>query len=216
MPRVRRQRCSSGLYHVVQRAAVDTLFEDRRDKDAFLNILEQSKAKNGFYLFGFCLAMDREYHLILGTHTSDLSKIMKEINIRYALYKQTKNVFRDRFISTPLSETEDVQVLRMELSQRRMRSIDPHYADICTTYHHLIDAIEDYVPCRKSMAPEDVQQDLAQELARLGMTLSSFHQHVELRNAWIRRIRRTSSLSLKQIGTVVGLSESSISKILNV
>lgn len=215
MPRVRRQHCSSGLYHVIQRAAVDKLFENNRDKDAFLNILEQSKTKNGFSLFGFCLAMEGEYHLILGTNTSDLSKIMKEINIRYALYKQTKNIFRDRFLSEPLHNMSNIVKTKAMLQQRRRQSDDPDYQQICTEYHFLIDQPGEQQPCEPIMDLDAVKQDLDQEMARLGLSLESFRQQPNLRNPWIKKIRRSSPISLKQIGNLVGLSESSISKILN-
>lgn len=215
MPREKRQRCASGLYHVIQRAQVHKLFEDSRDKEAFLHILEQSKHKNAFALFGFCLALDGEYHLLLGTNACDLSKIMKEINIRYALYKEKKSIFKDRFFSTPLQDVQAVYSLREWLQTRRTLSEDAHYPNLCTAFHFLIDDPQTYVPSVRSMDIEAVMQDLQEELARLGLSASSLHEHPELRKAWILKTRRSSSLSLKQIGNLLGLSESSISKILN-
>lgn len=215
MPRTRRQQCDNGLYHVIQRAAVNNLFESSEDKIAFLEILEQSKQKNNFSLFGFCLAVNQEYHLLIGTNTADLSKVMKEINIRFALYKQTKGIFRDRFVSIPLQRVDNIWTSRRDFQQRRCHSTDPTYADLCNTYHHLIDDPEKYQPCEQLVDVAAVQQYLNEELDRLGLDLESFLADYELRNQWIRNIRQTSPLSLKEIGALVDLGESSISKILN-
>lgn len=215
MPRVRRQHCQMGLYHVIQRADTEQLFNNTRDKEMFLTILEQSKAKNGFSLFGFCLAYPKEYHLIIGTGTADLSQVMKEINIRYALYKQTNQLFRDRFISKPLDQIDQIKPIKEMLIKRRTDSQDQAYFQLCTAHHHLIDDPLSYTPCEALMDIEAVKQDLSEELARTGLSYDSFCAQPEVRNDWIKRIRRSSPLSLKQIGTLVGLSESSISKILN-
>lgn len=215
MPRTRRQQCENGLYHVIQRAAMDKLFESSQDKIAFLEILEQSKQKNHFSLFGFCLAFHQEYHLLIGTNTADLSQVMKEINIRFALYKQTKGLFRDRFVSTPLQRVDNILVHRRDFYLRRRQSTDSSYADLCNTYHHLIDDPMQYEPCLQLVDVGTVQQYLYDELDRLGLDLESFLADHELRNQWIRKIRRTSPLALKQIGALVRLGESSISKILN-
>ena len=79
------------------------IFHNDYDKLKFLDILEKKKSENEFDLFAFCL-MDNHVHLLLKEKEFSLSRIMKCINVSYALYfnktySRVGYLFQDRFKS---------------------------------------------------------------------------------------------------------------------
>ena len=104
MPRHCRQLSHKGIYHVMVRGIEKSdIFHNDDDKLKFLDILEKKKSENEFDLFAFCL-MDNHVHLLLKEKEFSLSRIMKCINVSYALYfnktySRVGYLFQDRFKS---------------------------------------------------------------------------------------------------------------------
>jgi len=104
MPRQKRDRSSTGVYHVMLRGINhgDIFLEDD-DKDVFLNILLQKKSKGEYTLHAYCL-MDNHLHLLIQEKEDDIARIMKRIGITYVSYFNKKYqrigpLFQDRYKS---------------------------------------------------------------------------------------------------------------------
>ena len=104
MPRTRRIKDFSFIYHVMVKSISDTtLFKNNHDKDKYLLLLKKCQEKLGFKLYGYCL-MDNHAHMMIDANGADISKIMHYINQCYAQYynikhKREGHLFKDRFKS---------------------------------------------------------------------------------------------------------------------
>ncbi len=104
MPRARRLKSETGIYHVVLRGNnKQTIFEDDEDNDMFLVTLEQYKKKSGYQLFAYCL-MGNHLHLLLKTEKEELGQIFERIGASYVYwynrkYDRTGHLFQARFKS---------------------------------------------------------------------------------------------------------------------
>ena len=107
MPRTARRESKTGIYHVMMRGiGKQNIFEDEQDKEAFLDILFQSKQKSGFLLYAYCL-MNNHVHLLLKTGDDPLEIIFKRIGSKYVYWYNTRyervgHLFQDRFKSEPV------------------------------------------------------------------------------------------------------------------
>ena len=104
MSRQKRDRSSTGVYHIMLRGINrgDIFLEDD-DKDVFLNILLQKKSKGEYTLHAYCL-MDNHLHLLIQEKKDDIARIMKRIGITYVSYFNKKYqrigpLFQDRYKS---------------------------------------------------------------------------------------------------------------------
>ncbi|KZZ83428.1 transposase [Bacillus sp. SJS] len=97
-----------GMYHITARAIRRwTLFEDYRDKDRYLLILQETQLKYPFKLHAFCL-MKNHVHLLIEVLDHQPSIFMKEINYRYARYFNSRHnfkghLFEGRFYADPIT-----------------------------------------------------------------------------------------------------------------
>ncbi|BEP30020.1 transposase [Helicovermis profundi] len=101
MVRKARDKNTFGTYYITQNANVDTdLFSGDEDRKKFLDILEKTKSKFDYKLYAYCLTNNNFYQLIIFDNGSDISKIMKSINISYSMYKKCdRKLFKDRYKS---------------------------------------------------------------------------------------------------------------------
>jgi len=93
MPRKPRREIlvPGGLYHVVTRGNNQRrIFRSPRDYKKFLQILKETKEKYPFYLYSYNL-LSNHYHLEIETIEISVSKIMHQVNNKYAKY------FRKRY-----------------------------------------------------------------------------------------------------------------------
>jgi REP element-mobilizing transposase RayT/DNA-binding transcriptional regulator YiaG len=84
------------------------IFEDRNDKQRFLEGIKSKKKESSFILYAYCL-MDNHVHLLLNTNNENLAEIMKSVTVRYASfynwkYNRVGHVFQDRFKSEPVED----------------------------------------------------------------------------------------------------------------
>ncbi|MFW5991888.1 MAG: transposase [Halanaerobiaceae bacterium] len=109
MPRRKRKRSGTGIYHVMVRGnGKKIIFKNDKDKKYFLNLLIETKRKLKFVLFSYCL-MHNHFHLIIKENDENISKIMKAINVSYALYfnkcyDKVGHVFQGRYKSEPIED----------------------------------------------------------------------------------------------------------------
>ncbi|MEW6375229.1 MAG: transposase [Thermodesulfobacteriota bacterium] len=87
MPRIFRLLPETGIIHILMRGNNrQRVFKDPKDYQHYLSILKLYKEEHGFLLYHYCL-MPNHIHLILETTPkTNLSKLMKQINLRYAHY----------------------------------------------------------------------------------------------------------------------------------
>lgn len=111
MPRVKRKKSKTNIYHVMGRALnKQILFEDERDCLVFLSYLKEAKEEYKFDVYAYCL-MNNHFHLVIKDNHNNLSKTMNNICQRYSKYYNKKNnrtgyVFNDRFHSEPIENNE--------------------------------------------------------------------------------------------------------------
>lgn len=223
-----------GIYHIRQRCNEHTiLFKDDIDRNEFLSIVLASKEKNDFKLYGYCLANPKGYQLIINSNGADISRIMQEINIRYALYLDLSlPVFKDRYKSELISDKEALMSILEEMHTKG-REVASNYNSYCfydeiqlqTTF--LIDK-EDLrslpADCKSiNKQNNECIRSISQAKERLNhlaklesKNLEELLKDKEGRNMLIKEFRRNSTLTLKELGLVFGnLSESTICKVLN-
>jgi len=74
MPRTRRLKSDTGIYHVVLRGINrQTIFEDEEDNEMFLLTLDQYKKKSGYKLLTYCL-MGNHVHLLMKIEDESLGQ----------------------------------------------------------------------------------------------------------------------------------------------
>ena len=111
MPRTKRTKSESGIYHIMLRGINhQQIFHDSYDYKKFLKVLAECKSKSNFNLFAYCL-MGNHVHLLLQETQEPISIIMKRIGSKYVVWYNTKyqrmgHLFQDRYKSEPV-ESDD-------------------------------------------------------------------------------------------------------------
>lgn len=213
MARKARGASPEGVYHITQSGALDrTLFASDEERTKFLELVLAAKNIYGFKLYAYCLQSESEYHLIIHANGSDLSKIMKSINIAYAMYvKSDGQLFKDRYISVRL---EDECAYEKVASQVRCLgdtvncfNSDPKVCDSGSPFE---------LECKTCIRTLAIAEQALERIAKSeGKTKVGLLSDKDRRNALIIEFRRQSTLSLKELGELFGgLTESSVSKII--
>ncbi len=111
MSRRARAYSESGIYHIMLRGINrQNIFEDKEDKEKFLQTLNNYKTISGYKLFAYCF-MSNHIHLLLKVENENLDLILKRIAGSYVYwynwkYKRTGHLFQDRFKSEPIENDE--------------------------------------------------------------------------------------------------------------
>ncbi|MBM7562548.1 transposase [Fusibacter tunisiensis] len=213
MARKAREADEFGVYHIEQSSVQGRLlFNDDGDRAYFLEILNQAKRKFGFRLFAYCLRNSNTYHLIIHVNGGDLSKIMKSIHIAYAMrFKGQGKLYKDRYRSTLI---EDEQ---MYLETKRMIEADWVEGNCFNSDSNYCDTSGPFdVACEDCIRTVDEARAKLTEIAlKEKVDVQKLMKEKNRRNQLIVELRKTSLLSLKEIGDIFGgLSESTICKIL--
>ena len=83
MPRMRRVKSETGIYHVVLRGInKQTIFEDEEDNEKFLVTVKRYKEQSGYQLLAYCL-MGNHIHLLIKTGVEELGQIFRRIGASY-------------------------------------------------------------------------------------------------------------------------------------
>lgn len=118
MARKAREKNVFGTYLIKQFGGdCRPLFQDNQDREKFIEILKKTKLKFGFKLFAYCLNDPNGYELILFDNGSDISKIMKSINISYGMYASCEGkLFKDRYKSSLIEDFPSLLKLTREVN----------------------------------------------------------------------------------------------------
>ncbi|MEN6327680.1 MAG: transposase [Syntrophomonas sp.] len=109
MARRAREKCESGVYHIVLRGINrQDIFYDEEDFQHFLETIEVKKESSQFALYGYCL-MNNHVHLLVREQCDPTSRIMSRIGTSYAWwynlkYERTGHVFQGRYGSEGIGD----------------------------------------------------------------------------------------------------------------
>lgn len=104
MPRARRKKSESGIYHIILRGINrQIIFTEEEDSIKFLAVLKKYQEISGYRLYAYCL-MGNHIHLLLKEGQEDLGIIMRRIGASYVFwynwkYQRCGHLFQDRFKS---------------------------------------------------------------------------------------------------------------------
>lgn len=104
------------------------IFRDDEDRQYFLSVLAQVQEKYPFHLHAYCL-MTNHVHFELETADIELGKIMKMINMRYAIYFNKKYRFVGQLLQGRF-RSETIMDDRYFLSINRYIHLNPVKAHI--------------------------------------------------------------------------------------
>ena len=127
MPRVPRQRSSSGIYHIMLRGANrQEIFHDTQDNARFLETLKKYKIESEIKVYGWCL-MGNHVHLLLQEGKEDLAVTMKRIGVSYVSfynlkYKTTGHLFQDRYRSENVENDSQLLAVVRYIHQNPVRA----------------------------------------------------------------------------------------------
>ncbi|MDW7669623.1 MAG: transposase [Bacillota bacterium] len=110
MSREAREKSSFGTYYIKQIGSPDVnLFDNDIEREKFIEILKKAKNKFDFKLYAYCIDGINSYELVIFDNGSDISNIMKSINISYSIYKKTSGkLFKDRYKSKIIKDYYDL------------------------------------------------------------------------------------------------------------
>jgi DNA-directed RNA polymerase specialized sigma subunit len=209
MPRAAREKKLFSTYQITQSCPDLKIFSKKKNRLLFIEALMKAKEKFDFKLYG--LAMNSKgYEMILYDNGSDISKIMRSINISFTMKFKCENencehLFKERYKSTILEPYE---------IQSNINALDLCvYADEILIDTYLLNDTEakDCIDCR-----EKAKKKLLELIEAEGHTYESMLKDKTFRNQLIKDFRKTSVLNLKELGELFGgISESGISRILS-
>jgi putative transposase len=109
MARPLRLSFENAVYHIMARGnRKDAIFHSDRDKDVFVDKMNETFTKYSFVCYSYCLVKNH-YHLLLKTPFANISKGMHNLNASYANWFKAKHnivgvVFQGRFKSIIVDE----------------------------------------------------------------------------------------------------------------
>jgi hypothetical protein len=219
MARKARKLDAFGIYAIHQSASdIRPLFLDDADRIKFLRILRQTKMRFKFKLYAYCIKASTHYDLIIDANGSDVSKVMKSINIAYAMYVGAEGkLFKDRYKSELLSESDLVkEKIKLFLDEQ----VDCDHLQAIESVKEVIDVYAENTTvaenCENCIQDMDTAILKLAEIARYRQCpVGSLLKDKITRDQLILDFRRSSTLSLKELGEIFGgLSESTVCKIL--
>ena len=240
MPRMAREKIPFGTYLISQTCTSEKkIFETIDDRKMFIEIIKEKKEQFNFKVYGYCLSDDQAYKIIIYDNGSDISKIMKSINISLAYYlKDRGKMYKDRYKSTLLKTPEELESVLMNLHDHRNTidlELNPSIID-SAHYFTPVNSSQEKIIIRDENSDElCIQMDqtcknrsncirsmlegkkVIEELSKKHqLSTEDFLSNKKLRNAELLNFRKMTTLSLKEIGLLFGgLSESAVCKILS-
>lgn len=210
MAREKREKKLYSFYHIKQTCQSNLgIFKEDEDRKILIEAFMTAKEKHNFKLMGIAI-FPNGYEMILFDNGSDISKIMKSINISFAMkfkchHENCGIVFKERYKSEIISK-EDVKqrVEKLPICKYlKAEWIDQVDVNECKD-KGCIDCLD------------QAKENLQLMTEDIGLTYEEMLKKKTIRNDLIRSIRKNSTLSLNEIGNLFGgLSESAISKILS-
>jgi putative transposase len=226
MARQARDKNDYGTYYIHQSGGSNQeVFRNNEDRDRFLLILNRTQQKYKFKLYAYCLLKTNEYHLVLNIDGGDISKVMKSINISYAMYAATEGkLFKDRYKSELLNSEAELNELIKKIHERNEGAtaynsycVFSGLAPLEIAFPNQIKQISEEQECKDCIKTLAEAQNKISELAiSENLTYNELIKDKTRRNDLIKKLRSNSTLTLKELGELFGgLSESTVCKILN-
>ena len=109
MSREPRKTSEANLYHAICRGSGrQIIFEDDEDRQTFLDLLVHDKQQAKGRILAWCL-MDNHVHLLVEMELATLSRYMRSVLSKYAVYfnkkyARTGHLFQGRFSSEPIND----------------------------------------------------------------------------------------------------------------
>lgn len=128
MPRVARIYLEEGVFHILTRGNNGQwVFKDNSDFHVYKEILGKIKEEQPFNLYHYCL-MNNHVHLIIETSKkTQLSKLMKRVNLMYYHYYKKKygyvgHFWQDRFKSLLIQRNEYLLACGLYIERNPVRA----------------------------------------------------------------------------------------------
>lgn len=108
MPRIPKKYMNTSFFHImVQGINKEYIFNNKKDIEKYLNIIEETNEKIKLQIIAYCVMSNHVHLLIYTDSVEDLTKFMHKVNLLYAKYYNKKYdrvgyVFRDRFKTQPI------------------------------------------------------------------------------------------------------------------
>ncbi len=138
MARKARQKSLYSTYWIEQTCTDTDFFTDDAERAYFLSCLKRGQQQYGFYLIGYRLERCG-YQLLIYDNGNDITKIMRTLNIEYAL-KVNRDAFKlkSRFKSKQM--LDNASLLDAISKMSRDRDCNPYnsYSHNCVTEGHMI------------------------------------------------------------------------------
>lgn len=210
MTRVAREKKLFSFYKISQNCMSGIeIFKNDEDRKILVNAFLKAKEKHNFNLFGIAIYTSG-YEMIIYDNGSDLSKIMKSINISFAMkfkcnHENCGVVFKERYKSEVIP--------KHKLNEELMNLPYCKYLE-----QSWIDDLN-IETCKKEECIDSLfkaKTSITQMLDDFELSYEGMLKNKNIRNELIKTIRKKSTLSLVELGNLFGgLSESTISKILS-
>ena len=144
MSRKPREYCHTNIYHIINKG-IDgqDIFLDDKDKMLFLEKLQICKIEYKVMIYAYCL-MNNHVHLVIEINKDKLSKMMKCLNVSYALYFNNKYsragvLFQNRF------KSKCIYNQKYFLDVCRYVEQNPEKAGICITEKYKWSSYHEYI-----------------------------------------------------------------------
>lgn len=128
MPRVARIYTEEGIFHILTRGNnKQWVFHEEADFQEYKEILKQLKGEHQFKLYHYCL-MNNHIHSIIETNEkTDLSKMMKRLNLLYYNHYKNRYVYaghfwQDRFKSLLIQRDEYLLACGLYIERNPVRA----------------------------------------------------------------------------------------------
>ncbi len=128
MPRGRKIYTEEGVFHILTRGNnKQWVFQDEADCRIYKKILKQLKIEQPFKLYHYCL-MSNHVHLVIETNKmTELSKLMKRVNLLYYNYYKRKygyagHFWQDRFKSLLIEKSEYLLACGLYIERNAVRA----------------------------------------------------------------------------------------------
>lgn len=228
MARKAREKSSYATYLISNYSGpVRDIFKSDADREKFLEILCSIKKKFSIKVYYVDISSKDSYTLIIYDNGSDISKVMKSITISYSMYaKCDGKLFKDRYKSELIGSPLELETKMLSLSEvktdYKFSSLDIIIRDPIDREIEFkvlpgddIKSCERIIPCSDESQCISSVEEAVVYLGHTGLSPETIKRDKKLRDEKICELRRRSTLSLRDIGNLFGISESSVCKIIS-
>lgn len=108
MARIPKNNINTSFFHImVQGINRESIFDDNKDKEKYLEILKNTQKEISIQILSYCVMGNHTHLLVFEENADKLTKFMHNANLKYAMYYNKKHsrvgyVFRDRYKAQPI------------------------------------------------------------------------------------------------------------------